>query len=747
MKTNNNIKNSNSFEDVIKSSTKKNILFDFSKTWSAYLVLALLIIASFFIKNFVQQSVDADNNATFEKAYSSVTTRIDNQFNRYYNTILSTQGLYYERVQVVRDYFELTALFPVKNSAAVISMSYAPKVLQEDWLEFQYNARSQGYWPYNLHPADYANERKFYFPIEHIVVYELNEERLAFDFASQPIMKNAMEHAAAENKIVSTEFFDLRENNLLAFAVIAPVYTVNPVSLNSSQFNENFKGSIVMEIAAKRFFETALAASDSDINNSEISFATDTSIVFSVFDKDSQGKENIVFKSNNYSIFEKENYNPLFTVDVPIKLADRELTVRFATVPNFVSSVQANLPIIAFLVSLLISIIAFILLIVLMTQKAKAEEIAEKMTASQRRILDTSEDIIAVISEKGSWLSMNPVSAKLLGALPNEVIGTNITDYFYDTKDVAVWENVLASKQEHNQVEIKIKSKGERPFIWLSWHFTMPKDEKLIYAIGRDVTLDKEAAEEIKFRSKQIELAHCYEVEASSSKVNLMIQLSHEMRNQLTGIMGYLQLITNKAYDNEEELLEYANSANESSESAFTYIQDIAEITIGSDSDTQSKMSLNNIENTVTPAIAAYNKIHKVNVNLEFAEEGRQSRIIVDKALIVDVWNNLFAILTISNPSNKITLTANENLMEGVTEIIIEADIFDDLSRLIDIYNEAPKKVIERLREDSEDILLNIAKTASYISLMSGVFSIEKMNEDKTAYIFITLPLVMRTTE
>ena len=731
----------NSFEDVIKgASGKKNILFDLRKTWIAYLILACLVATSFFVRDLVQQNVDAEIRGEFEKSYSSVITRIDNQFNRFYHTIKSTQGLYYERVQVVRDYFELTALFPVKNSAAVISMCYAPKVMDADWLEFQYLARSKGYWPYNLHPP---GPREYYYPIEHIVVYELNEARLAFDYGTMPVMKKAIELAQVEDKIVSTEFFNLREN-LLSFAIIAPIYKRGTDFSTLALRHENFQGSVVMEVAAERFFETALAATDAA--DSDVSFSSDTSIVFSVIDKDSQGNENVVFKSKNSTVVEKSKYTPAQTVEVPLKIANRELTVKFATVPNFGGAVQANLPMIAFIGSLLISVIAFILIIVLLTQKARAEEIAERMTASQRRILDTSKDIIAVVSENGTWLSMNPISIVHLGASPNEVVGTRITDYFYDAKDIAAWNNVLASKEEHNQVEIKVKSKGERPFIWINWNFTMPKGEKLIYAIGRDVTLEKEAAEEVKFRSKQIELAHCYEKEASTSKVNLMVQLSHEMRNQLTGIMGYLQLITSKAYDNEEELMMYASTANESSESAFTYINDATEATIG-DIDTASKMSLNSIADSVLPAIDTYNKTNKTNIYIEFAEAGKHSRIITDKSLIFDVWCNLFAILTNENPSNKITITANENLMEGVTEIVIEANAFADLNRLIDVYNAAPKKVINRLREDSDDILLNLAKTASYISLMSGVFSIEKMNEDKTAYIFITLPLVMRTTE
>jgi len=49
----------NTFEDVIKkTSKKKNVIFDFSKTWIAYLVLILLAIGSIFVKDIVAERMN-----------------------------------------------------------------------------------------------------------------------------------------------------------------------------------------------------------------------------------------------------------------------------------------------------------------------------------------------------------------------------------------------------------------------------------------------------------------------------------------------------------------------------------------------------------------------------------------------------------------------------------------------------------------------------------------------------------------
>jgi signal transduction histidine kinase len=148
--------------------------------------------------------------------------------------------------------------------------------------------------------------------------------------------------------------------------------------------------------------------------------------------------------------------------------------------------------------------------------------------------------------------------------------------------------------------------------------------------------MEKEAAEEIKFRSKQIDLANCYEQEATASKVQLMIQLSHEMRNQLTGMMGYLQLITAGAFDNDDELQTYAGSAYESAENAFSYIHDMSEATIG-DTDTASKAAIYRIEDTINPIITKFKNENKSILNIKFTENGKDSKIIAEEKILSEV--------------------------------------------------------------------------------------------------------------
>jgi signal transduction histidine kinase len=115
-----------------------------------------------------------------------------------------------------------------------------------------------------------------------------------------------------------------------------------------------------------------------------------------------------------------------------------------------------------------------------------------------------------------------------------------------------------------------------------------------------------------------------------------MIQLSLEMRNQLTGMMGYLQLITSGAFENDDELQTYAGSAYESAENAFTYIHDMSEATIG-DTETTSKATLYSLGNIINPVIAKIKKETNSSLNVNFTEGGKESHVIADGSIIFDV--------------------------------------------------------------------------------------------------------------
>ena len=142
---------------------------------------------------------------------------------------------------------------------------------------------------------------------------------------------------------------------------------------------------------------------------------------------------------------------------------------------------------------------------------------------------------------------------------------------------------------------------------WVNWSFTISKTDQLIYAIGRDVTLEKIAEEQAALRSKQIQLAEQFTREASEFKSYFMTKLSHQMRNSLTGILGYLELINNNIYESQEEHDSYIALAEESSEELFTFVSDMVEVALGSNDGTYTEISTIKLDTALNSSVDTIN--------------------------------------------------------------------------------------------------------------------------------------------
>ena len=85
------------------------------------------------------------------------------------------------------------------------------------------------------------------------------------------------------------------------------------------------------------------------------------------------------------------------------------------------------------------------------------------------------------------------------------------------------------------------------------------------------------AEEKERIRNKQVQLAEQLSREANEFKTNFFAKLSLQLRNSLTGILGYLDLITYKAYENDEEHDSYIEEAARSSRDILNFVTDTSD--------------------------------------------------------------------------------------------------------------------------------------------------------------------------
>ncbi len=719
----------NSYEDVLKdassTTSNKNILFKFSKTYPAWIILIVAIVLSFGLMYYVQFTVDSENQNKFEKATSSVLTRIKDKFNLNDQVLGSINAIFSS--YVVRDVFELNASTPANTYPSIRSILRIQKVNQERYEDFIYNTRSQGYYDMVIHPQA---ERETYYLTEYVVPFEKNMDLSGYDFASDKIATEHIESAAKDNKKIMTPVYNVRKDTL-GFYLIAPQYEVGyPIETEEDRI-QNFNGALIIEIEPNTFYTNALGKG----------ISSDSTIIFDIYEN-LDGKKNIIYSSFNKNLLD-EGYTPSINEVKEFNYHDKILSVDFKTIPNFGGEFQEYLPLISLAVGLLVSLFLFGFILSVITSRQRALELADQMTKSQRRIVESSQDIIAVLDFNGVWKTMNRASEEIFNTGADDMIGASIDDLFVDKQDSHKFYSLIESSMNDytERFDIQMKSKGKKDK-WVNWSFTVSQTDKLIYAIGRDITIEKEAAKHQEIRNKQVQLAEQFSREAGESKSFFMTQLSHQLRNSLTGILGYLELIENGFYENEEEMKSFVNMASMSSEEIFQFVSDIVDITIATDGENKlnlSTVSFKDVFDNVNYKTSLTGELD--GIKLEYSDDNADAHFVGDKDVMSHTLTLMYKTLSIGNHETTIQINAADNPYEGAMEVQMLGSENGKLEKMIEIYKAQKDDIIDALEEDIDDILLNLSIIESNIRRLNGSFSVETFGGDEGNVFMVTLPM------
>lgn len=715
------------YESILKQAGRQKILiFNFSKTYPAYIILIIFAALSFLAMNFFDKQVNNDTKAQYDKAVTSVLNRFDGKYQTNQQILQSMRGVYDRLVQVVRDYFDLYASVPVKTYPSMRSIMYWQYVENKDFDAFTYYAQSTVDPNYKVHPS---TKSEAYMPALYIVPQEKNASILGQDFDANPMLKEILTKSKEKDAIVATPVFAVRQPDTLGFYLISPVYKKDMDRSTPESRKKNYQGAVAIEINPRLFFEEALGEG----------IASDTSIIFECFDVNAS-KETKIYSSKNAALLNND-FKPDLSSENIIKIADREFIVRFATVPHFVAPFQKVLPKLALGISLVLSFAFFAFLLVVTTSKARAVDLAERLTRSQRRIVDSSKDIIAVMDLGGVWKSMNPASVDIFGIDPDRLIGSKIELLFASEKDTLSLFSTIGNTQDEFTLRTDYKMKAPYDETkWINWSFTISRPDGLVYCIGRDVTLEKIAEEQALLRSKQIQLAEQFTREASEFKSFFMIKLSHQLRNSLTGILGYLQLLSNKIFDTEEEHDSYVSLAEESSEELFTFISDIDDVSSSNAAETKDLTTIH-FENIIQASSDDFRMHSSCQLSIEMMDESNNANVVADFELLRKSFTEVLKALCAGAEKIDLQVSATENPYEGATEVQMMTNANPLVADLINIYKNNSNNLIDALKDDKEDVLLHFSIAASDLRMLNGTMTIETFGGDEGNIVQITLPL------
>ncbi len=202
----------------------------------------------------------------------------------------------------------------------------------------------------------------------------------------------------------------------------------------------------------------------------------------------------------------------------------------------------------------------------LATLNASLEQEVADRTADRDRMWRNSQDLLLVLDLNGTFRSVSPSVEATLGWSAEEMVGHSLFEFLVDEHEAKTREGLaLLAKGVGRSSENRYRHR-DGGFRWLSWVATA--EEGLIYATGRHITVEKEAA---------IELAGLQEALRQSQKMEAVGQLTggiaHDFNNMLAVVIGSLDLLGRRMGEGDARSRRYVDAATEGAKRAALLTQ------------------------------------------------------------------------------------------------------------------------------------------------------------------------------
>jgi PAS domain S-box-containing protein len=165
------------------------------------------------------------------------------------------------------------------------------------------------------------------------------------------------------------------------------------------------------------------------------------------------------------------------------------------------------------------------------------EQQVEERTRERDRLWRVSDDLIGVANFEGHWVAINPAATAMLGWSEAELLAMPIASLWHpdEIASTLAYREQLVQGGPTVRFQNRYRHK-DGSYRWLSWSSTA--EQGFIYALGRDVTAERDAAEALRRAEEQLRQAQKMEAVGQ-----LTGGIAHDFNNLLTGVIGSLDLM------------------------------------------------------------------------------------------------------------------------------------------------------------------------------------------------------------
>jgi two-component system, sensor histidine kinase and response regulator len=183
------------------------------------------------------------------------------------------------------------------------------------------------------------------------------------------------------------------------------------------------------------------------------------------------------------------------------------------------------------------------------------------------QLFTLSQDMLCIAGFDGYFKRVNPAWERTLGYTTEEMTSVPYLDRVHpDDREATVREaQKISSGVRTVHFENRYLAK-DGSYHWLQWNSTPLEDQRLIYAVARDVTNLKRAAQELRLAKEAADFAN-------RAKSDFLANMSHEIRTPMNAIIGMTELALDTDLTTEQR--EYLSTVKDSAESLLSLLNDI----------------------------------------------------------------------------------------------------------------------------------------------------------------------------
>ena len=361
---------------------------------AAYGVLLISLLLTGLAWYYVRQNVEEQNRVRFDETTQATQAAIDRRVSAYLAAMFGARGLFLASGAVERDEWDnyVRGIEPEERLQGLQSLGFAEYVRPEERETFNQEAREKGapeLWP------EPSGERMAYFPLRFVAPSnEANQNTINYDAYSDPAQQAAMDRArdtgspqAARMGYVFAEPVSDSSADLAlrpGFFMYLPVYREGEPERTVADRRRALEGFVVAAFRRDGLFDDVFGG------------AFDPAIDFEVYDGGKLELSSLLYDSDGVRRAGEEGYDPLFTQEVQTRVAGRDWTLYFATLPEFEEGVaESNLPTFVLASGIAVSLLLFGITWMLVRSRILAERASKDLQDANRELEAANKELEA----------------------------------------------------------------------------------------------------------------------------------------------------------------------------------------------------------------------------------------------------------------------------------------------------------------------------------------------------------------